>query len=67
MCKRYSFTVSYTYVLLLVFATFLALVISPAFAGGKKGGGGSVCIVCPPSCTCYMNVVERVSVGHQLE
>ena len=40
MCKRYSFTVSYTYVLLLVFATFLALVISPAFAGGKRGGGG---------------------------
>ena len=46
MCKRYSFTVSYTYVLLLVFATFLALVISPAFAGGKKGGE---CMYCMPS------------------
>ena len=46
MCKRYSFTVfSYTFVLLLVFATFLALVISPAFAGGKKGG----CMYCMPS------------------
>ena len=58
-------TFSYTYVLLFSFCDLLALVISPAFAGGKKGG--SVCVVCPPSCTCYVDSVERASAGRQLE